>query len=155
MVKEIGGPNALTFTLDIWAKLFIMTILHDCLLLQVVINPNYEVAESDYTNNVMKCRSRYDGHRIWTYNCHIGENITKNSYLHFSSVKVVRFVFIEHVLYYLIILILNPCSCRKTSEDKNLFTKYTVLILWHYIKNTYKDGQRSCLLCSNTWWKCI
>ncbi|KAL6472605.1 hypothetical protein MHYP_G00187930 [Metynnis hypsauchen] len=39
---------------------------------QVVINPNYEVAESDYTNNIMKCKCRYDGHRIWTYNCHIG-----------------------------------------------------------------------------------
>ncbi|RMB90968.1 hypothetical protein DUI87_32566 [Hirundo rustica rustica] len=42
-------------------------------LFQVVINPNYEVAESDYSNNVMKCRSRYDGQRIWMYNCHIGE----------------------------------------------------------------------------------
>ncbi|XP_066506953.1 lysyl oxidase homolog 2A [Hoplias malabaricus] len=41
-------------------------------ILQVVINPNYEVAESDYTNNVMKCKCRYDGYRIWTYNCHIG-----------------------------------------------------------------------------------
>jgi len=40
---------------------------------KVVINPNYEVAESDYSNNVMKCRSRYDGQRIWMYNCHIGE----------------------------------------------------------------------------------
>uniref|UniRef100_A0A4W6CYV9 Lysyl oxidase homolog n=1 Tax=Lates calcarifer TaxID=8187 RepID=A0A4W6CYV9_LATCA len=42
-------------------------------IFQVVINPNYEVAESDYTNNVMKCRSRYDGQRIWMYNCRIGE----------------------------------------------------------------------------------
>uniref|UniRef100_A0A8C4WMW7 Lysyl oxidase homolog n=1 Tax=Gopherus evgoodei TaxID=1825980 RepID=A0A8C4WMW7_9SAUR len=42
-------------------------------LFQIVINPNYEVAESDYSNNVMKCKSRYDGQRIWMYNCHIGE----------------------------------------------------------------------------------
>uniref|UniRef100_A0AAX7SMI9 Lysyl oxidase homolog n=1 Tax=Astatotilapia calliptera TaxID=8154 RepID=A0AAX7SMI9_ASTCA len=42
-------------------------------ILQVVINPNHEVAESDYTNNIMKCRSRYDGHRMWTYNCHTGK----------------------------------------------------------------------------------
>ncbi|KFO53073.1 Lysyl oxidase 2, partial [Corvus brachyrhynchos] len=35
---------------------------------EVVINPNYEVAESDYSNNIMKCRSRYDGQRIWMYN---------------------------------------------------------------------------------------
>ncbi|XP_034095459.1 lysyl oxidase homolog 2A [Gymnodraco acuticeps] len=41
-------------------------------IFQVVINPNFEVAESDYTNNIMKCRSRYDGQRIWTYNCIIG-----------------------------------------------------------------------------------
>uniref|UniRef100_A0A8D3E1I4 Lysyl oxidase homolog n=1 Tax=Scophthalmus maximus TaxID=52904 RepID=A0A8D3E1I4_SCOMX len=42
-------------------------------IFQVVINPNYEVAESDYTNNIMKCRSRYDGQRIWMYNCRTGE----------------------------------------------------------------------------------
>lgn len=38
-----------------------------------MINPNYEVAESDYTNNIMKCKCRYDGYRLWTYNCQTGE----------------------------------------------------------------------------------
>lgn len=38
----------------------------------MVINPNFEVAESDYTNNAMKCNCKYDGHRIWVHNCHIG-----------------------------------------------------------------------------------
>uniref|UniRef100_H2UUI0 Lysyl oxidase homolog n=1 Tax=Takifugu rubripes TaxID=31033 RepID=H2UUI0_TAKRU len=48
-------------------------------IFQVVINPNYEVAESDYTNNIMKCRSRYDGQRIWTYNCHTGGSLSSET----------------------------------------------------------------------------
>ncbi|KAG7476307.1 hypothetical protein MATL_G00081520 [Megalops atlanticus] len=48
-------------------------------ILQVVINPNYEVAESDYSNNIMKCRCRYDGYRIWTYNCHIGGSLSSET----------------------------------------------------------------------------
>ncbi|XP_071017395.1 lysyl oxidase homolog 2A-like [Oncorhynchus clarkii lewisi] len=45
-------------------------------IFQVVINPNYY---SKYTNNIMKCRCRYDGHRIWTYNCHIGGSVSSES----------------------------------------------------------------------------
>eukprot|EP00062_Callorhinchus_milii_P023795 gi/632983019/ref/XP_007908441.1/ PREDICTED: LOW QUALITY PROTEIN: lysyl oxidase homolog 2-like [Callorhinchus milii] len=57
-------------------------------ILQVVINPNYEVAESDYTNNVMKCRCKYDGHRVWTYNCHTGGSLsdaTEEKFDHFPG----------------------------------------------------------------------
>uniref|UniRef100_A0A8C4ZLA7 Lysyl oxidase homolog n=1 Tax=Gadus morhua TaxID=8049 RepID=A0A8C4ZLA7_GADMO len=42
-------------------------------ILQIVINPNFEVAESDFTNNAMKCNCKYDGHRIWLHNCHNGK----------------------------------------------------------------------------------
>ncbi|XP_067857131.1 ectonucleoside triphosphate diphosphohydrolase 4 isoform X1 [Heptranchias perlo] len=57
-------------------------------VLQVIINPNYEVVESDYTNNVMKCRCKYDGHRIWTYNCHVGGSFsaeTEEQFDHFPG----------------------------------------------------------------------
>ncbi|XP_043842380.1 lysyl oxidase homolog 2 [Dromiciops gliroides] len=59
-------------------------------LFQIIINPNYEVAESDYSNNIMKCRTRYDGHRIWMYNCHIGGSYseeTENKFNHFRGLS--------------------------------------------------------------------
>ncbi|XP_063781954.1 lysyl oxidase homolog 3 isoform X3 [Pseudophryne corroboree] len=56
-------------------------------ILQVVINPNSEVAESDFTNNAMKCNCKYDGHRIWIHNCHIGDTLSEEANKRFEQYR--------------------------------------------------------------------
>ncbi|XP_062296481.1 lysyl oxidase homolog 3B [Scomber scombrus] len=54
-------------------------------IMQIVINPNYEVAESDFTNNAMKCNCKYDGNRIWFHNCHIGDAFSEEAERRFEK----------------------------------------------------------------------
>ncbi|XP_071609116.1 lysyl oxidase homolog 3 isoform X9 [Heliangelus exortis] len=54
-------------------------------ILQVMINPNFEVAESDFTNNAMKCNCKYDGHRIWVHSCHIGDALSEEANRRFEQ----------------------------------------------------------------------
>uniref|UniRef100_H3DNE6 Lysyl oxidase homolog n=1 Tax=Tetraodon nigroviridis TaxID=99883 RepID=H3DNE6_TETNG len=46
---------------------------------QIVINPKYEVPETDYSKNVLRCRCRYDGHRVWMYSCHNGGSLSRDT----------------------------------------------------------------------------
>lgn len=38
---------------------------------QVSVNPQYQVPESDYSNNIVRCEVQYSGHSAYLSGCHL------------------------------------------------------------------------------------
>jgi len=48
-------------------------------LLRIHVNPDALVPESDFTNNVVYCKVRYDTFRAWVWNCHTPDDFDERT----------------------------------------------------------------------------
>uniref|UniRef100_A0A3Q1IBB7 protein-lysine 6-oxidase n=1 Tax=Anabas testudineus TaxID=64144 RepID=A0A3Q1IBB7_ANATE len=85
-------------------------------IFQVEVNPSMDMAESDFMNNVMRCRCKYDGHRIFMYSCHAGEDMKC-----FSSFSLHLYISLPPLLHFSYALLSPYIGDAYSAEIEDLF----------------------------------
>lgn len=81
---------------------------------QVEVNPSLDMSESDFQNNVMRCRCRYDGARVYLYGCHAGTSFPPNPHKKFFA-PAFSPVFLSFVHF------VHPTGDAYSAEAEDLF----------------------------------
>lgn len=81
---------------------------------QVEVNPSLDMSESDFQNNVMRCRCRYDGARVYLYGCHAGTSLPPNPHKKFFA-PAFSPVFLSFVHF------VHPTGDAYSAEAEDLF----------------------------------
>lgn len=102
------------------------------------------MAESDFLNNVMRCRCRYDGHRVFMYGCHTGRFQTVE-HMHTKAHKKKYFI----ILFVWICLIFLYIGDAYSAETEDLF-EHQRQITNNFIWRGWKVCSEDIMCCSGS-----
>lgn len=127
---------------------------------QVTVNPGFQVQESDFSNNVVRCDIRYTGSYVQAYNCRITGWVLKKTIESEVSLSHFNGVYLFHRYWSgLLHPNLQWCSELKYSKKQNhiFMDRLTINLTYFYLFKCmiYADTLlvidifSKCLICTN------